>query len=749
MHPLRTRDLLAVMVGTIFSLGLPDPHWGLLSVGFFPALWYWRQPAVAWGLLGLFLASLNGVMWLDTRLPDACFAQEVTVTGQVDSLPRTEPADWGGWRVTSELRVLALSDDRCKGLRRILLSQHLDTMHLGLTMRYGALLSGSVRLKPLASQWNPGVLPDQGRWASRGLDAAATVIGPVTQSGHRSWLGTFREGLLDQWARREGQGWVVLRALLLGDTRGISSVLWADLKRLGIVHLVVISGLHIALLAGLTAQIAQLPRRLWRLPRDRGTDVLTTLTTLVVSGLYVLLIGAPLPAQRAFLMLVAAKVPQLLGWSSDNRRPLLLAMTILLVWEPKIALGASFWLSVVATWILVTGTSKGNAASGLLHIQIKMVFLMAPLTLFWFGEASWLGIVANIVMVPAVTLIMVPGGFAGALLSGPLPTLSLHFLELSVWTWDSLMGVASALLRSCDLCALVHQPLPLAGYVLAVIGAFCWSSHKQSALLAYLMAIVIALYAPPSPRDAMVTFLDVGQGLAVVIEGGGKTMVYDTGDGYPEGFSQAEKTLVPYLRSRGVTVIDVLVISHADRDHSGGLTFLADRIPINRHLGFGGEPCRNGERWRWGTTEILIVNGSGQSVSETNDNSCGFVLSVNGYRLLALGDVSADREREVVRYWRDTISSEVMLLAHHGSGSSSSHSLLKWVDPTWAVISSGRGNHFGHPHPAVLKRLSRRRGTSALTTAEAGAIRVRFAGNRYPRVTKQRNNGAPYWLKLP
>ena len=737
------------MAGILLSLALPDPHWGLMALVLLPALLHWRQVMITWALLGVVLGAINGVAWLDTRPSEACLGQPMTITGRVDTLPRTEPAQWGGWRIHAELVVLGLSEDRCRGPERVRVSQHLNATQLDQSLRYGSIVSGSMRLRSVGSQFNPGVLPDQAGWAARGVDATAIVLGPVDQMAQRHWLGNFRLRLLDEWARREGEGWAVLRALLLGDSRGVSPSLWSDLKQLGIVHLVVISGLHIALLAGFVAQITQLPRRLWRVPRDRGTDNLATVAVLVISGLYVLLIGAPLPAQRAFLMLFAAKMPNLLGWSSENLRALLLAMTVMLLWEPKIALGASFWLSAVATWILITDTSNGRPLSGLLLMQIKLVFLMAPLTLFWFGEASWLGILTNIVMVPAVTLIMVPAGFIGAVLSGLLPTFSTVFLELSVWTWEFLMPFATGLLRACEFCAMVRQPLPMAGFVLGLVSAFCWVTHRRSAVAAYLVTMALALAVPRTDAGTVVTLLDVGQGLAIVIETDGKVMLYDTGDGYPGGFSQAEKTIMPFLRSRGIGVVDVLVVSHADRDHSGGVAFLAERMPIKRHLGFAGEPCRNGERWRWATMEILLVNGSGQSATDTNDQSCGFLLSVSDYQLLVLGDMSAEQEREVVRYWRAALSSDVLVVAHHGSASSSAYALLKWVNPRWALVSAGRGNRFGHPHAAVLERLSQMRDVVALNTAFAGAIQIRFDGNHHLSVAGQRGNSTPYWLKLP
>ena len=103
----------------------------------------------------------------------------------------------------------------------------------------------------------------------------------------------------------------------------------------------------------------------------------------------------------------------------------------------------------------------------------------------------------------------------------------------------------------------------------------------------------------------------------------------------------------------------------------------------------------------------------------------------------------------MVRYWREMIAADVLLLAHHGSKSSSSHTLLKWVDPKWALVSAGRGNRFGHPHPVVLERLRRRGGVTVLNTASAGAIQIRYPPNASPIVSTQRDSATPYWLRLP
>jgi competence protein ComEC len=252
-----------------------------------------------------------------------------------------------------------------------------------------------------------------------------------------------------------------------------------------------------------------------------------------------------------------------------------------------------------------------------------------------------------------------------------------------------------------------------------------------------------------APPTHSVTVMDVGQGLSVVIHAEDRALVYDTGQGRPGGFSQAEKVLLPYLGQRGLNKIDVLLISHGDQDHSGGLDFLNGQINIGRRLGFGGEPCRNGERWRWGAIEFLVINGPGQGDEVRNDHSCGLLVRAPGFSVLIPGDVSERKEREWVRYWRDELRATVLVLGHHGSQTSTGHAFLKWVEPRAALASTGRGNPFGHPHRAVLHRLTEAGVDHRLDTARDGAILISFTDQRGPTLRGRRSQWSPYWLKLP
>jgi competence protein ComEC len=140
---------------------------------------------------------------------------------------------------------------------------------------------------------------------------------------------------------------------------------------------------------------------------------------------------------------------------------------------------------------------------------------------------------------------------------------------------------------------------------------------------------------------------------------------------------------------------------------------------------------------------VTVFNGPGDS----NDGSC--VLQVRHERLTILlaGDISATREREMIRYWREKLKADILVLAHHGSHTSTAASFLKWVDPTVAVISAGEANRFDHPRPSVVQRLEQR-GVRVMNTAREGGITV-TAGPQEIKITALRDGNIPYWLSLP
>ena len=749
MSSLKERHLAALCSGVAASLMLPEPRWGLLGLLLVPCAVHSQTRMIIAFVAGLACGATNGALWLSHQLPEACLGREVSLSGRIVTLPRERLLGTGQRRVTAQMEVAHVDDPLCASPKRVRVTQYLEASEAEQALRYNARVSGRWRFKPLASQMNPGSHPDQAHWASRGIDAAVTPMGQLSQTPVSQPIANFRSQILDGWADREGEGWAAMRALLLGDTRSMSQTVWRDLRHLGVVHVLVISGLHIGLLASLCLFLFQLPRRLVRMPGDRGGMAFASLSALMVTGCYAALVGASLPVMRAYLMLVAAQLPQLLGWTTTGRYGLLLVISAMLLWDPRILLGASFWLSAGATWLLVSTPSQSLGIRSLIAIQIKMIALMSPISLFWFSETSLLGLATNLIVVPVVTMIMVPVGLLGLMLFDVSPALSERLWWCGAELWLLLRACFDGVLACCRTWAVIAASPGILAFSLGLLALVLWGESRRYTSVALLITALFPWPGRPALADKSITLLDVGQGLSVVIHVGTRTLVYDTGYGEPEGFTQAEKVLLPYLVDRGIERIDTLLVSHADRDHSGGAQILRDHLPIKRYLGFGGESCRNGERWIWGSVEFLVINGPGHSEQDRNDGSCGLLVTAPGLSMLIPGDVSAARERQWVRYWRAELAASILVLAHHGSRTSSSHALLKWTDPEWALISAGRGNAFGHPHQEVLERVNRSERTIMLSTATSGAISISLAKGGKPELMPARGPWAPYWLKLP
>jgi competence protein ComEC len=238
----------------------------------------------------------------------------------------------------------------------------------------------------------------------------------------------------------------------------------------------------------------------------------------------------------------------------------------------------------------------------------------------------------------------------------------------------------------------------------------------------------------PAPGTLQVTLLDVGQGLAGVLRTRHHCLVYDTGPRFPSGFNTGEAVVAPYLRHQGVDEIDLLMLSHADQDHAGGMQGLLRSVPARRILSGEPaelddervEPCRRGQRWRWDGVEFAVLHPTGGTESG-NNSSCVLQVTVGATRLLWPGDAEAAVERSLVQREQGTagLRSEVLIAAHHGSASSSTAPFLAAVSPHWVLFSMGWLNRFGFPAASVQERVEAI-GARTLDTASAGAIRVQI-----------------------
>jgi competence protein ComEC len=267
--------------------------------------------------------------------------------------------------------------------------------------------------------------------------------------------------------------------------------------------------------------------------------------------------------------------------------------------------------------------------------------------------------------------------------------------------------------------------------------------------LVWLLPMFLVRPALPAPGEARVTLLDVGQGLAVVVQTAGHTLVYDTGARLSARFDAGRAVVVPYLRHAGVTRVDTLIVSHGDNDHIGGSASLLAAIPVTQVLSSvperleNAKACRNGQSWEWDGVHFAMLHPAAGSRLEGNNRSCVLRVESRFGQALLPGDIAAKAERELLLRAEEQLRADILVVPHHGSKSSSTESFLDAVRPRVALLPAGYLNRYKHPHPRVVARY-RERGIALEDSATAGAITVEL-GNRGLQLTRYRETQRRYW----
>jgi competence protein ComEC len=546
----------------------------------------------------------------------------------------------------------------------------------------------------------------------------------------------------------------VLRAVSVADKSGIDPGLWTFFQRLGINHLLVISGLHVGMVAGLGFILGRGLASCLRVAGCSGRYAAEAVA-IAMALIYTGLAGFSVATQRALFMLLCFMLASM--FSRDARGPdkLLIAAVLVIMVNPLSPLGSGFWLSfsaVAALLWLAHWYRARNGTAAVLSAHIYMGLLMLPIGGFWFGGGSWLSAPANLLMVPLVGLCVVPLSLAGvALFALEIPG-SAALWQLAAVLPGWLMEAAPGALGDRGLLS-VQASLGSALLAALALGFWVVPGSTRRKLLLGICWLPLVCPLRNSTQTPVLDVLDVGQGTAVLFRAGGRSLLYDTGGGNPAGANLAQSVVIPFLRSQGVERIDSMVVSHGDLDHSAGLATIMAEIPVAAlWLGGGqpaipgGRPCRAGVAWRWGenATFQFLSPASVEGLSD-NDASCVLSIEVGQKRLLLAGDVEEPQERQLVSYWQRALASDFLLVAHHGSKTSTSQSWLNRVAPQVAVINNAYGNHFGHPAPAVMERLQGQ-GIRVFHTAQSGALELSLGEPGQWRVTGQRQGIKPWWM---
>ena len=734
---------------------------------------------LACALLGFVWAGWRAQLRLADELPVAWEVREIQLVGLIAGLPqRFERGERFVFDVESAFPVEgpeAADAAAFKVPGRLMLSWYRSWDELDDEGEAGAVQPGerwhfTVRLKRAHGNANPHGF-DYEAWL---LERNIRATGTIRPRGDNRRLADFvwQPGyVVEHWRERIRQRFLrvlpdspyvgVLMALSMGDQRAIPNEQWQTFNRTGITHLVSISGLHVTMIAALFAALVnglwrRSGRLMLRLPAQKAAVVAGVLAAFG----YALLAGFEVPAQRTFYMLAVVALSMWSGRNFGASRTLLLALLVVLLLDPWAVLATGFWLSFGAVAVLFfVGSSRiGEAAGapgwrgalrqwGLTQWAVTLGSL--PLLLLFFQQFSLVSPLANAVAIPFVSFVITPLALIFAVL--PWPPL-LHFDH---WLMEQLMIV----LEWLAVWPVWQQPAPpLWAALVAVIGVV-WlllpRGFPARWLGVYLLLPAFFLPPPrPASGEAWVEVLDVGQGVAVLVRTAEHALLYDAGPLYSATANAGQRVVVPYLRAIGVDRLDTLVVSHRDKDHSGGVAAVQAAVPVARTLSsipeLGGELCAAGQAWEWDEVRFSILHpvdadyaeavGSAAKAKKTNNLSCVLRVATAGSSVLLTADIEVADEKALLRRDLPSLASDVLLVPHHGGRGSSSPEFIAAVNPRNVIFSAGYRNAFRHPRPEVLERYADRQ---QWRTDDSGAIRIALSDQA--KLTAWRQEARRYW----
>ena len=554
-----------------------------------------------------------------------------------------------------------------------------------------------------------------------------------------------------QQTRHTVPAWAWIAGLVFGEQDSFTPEQWQLAKQTGTLHLLVVSGLHMALVLLLLVALWKTILRLvsFCLGRSLPNLMLWQLLFLLVgSAGYLWLAGSGVALQRAWLMFALVLGLQSTRLKLNWLTAISFAMLLVVINNPLIWTGPGFSYSFSAVFaLLLFFTARQSNLVEAVYLPQWVVFIsLLPLFLWWQQPVSIMQCFANLIAIPYVSFVLLPLSLINlALPYAPVAALLEQAGDIFWWFLQELSLLPTPYITYIPLVSLLLWPIWL---VLVRRGV----SYSLTLLLSLL--VMSAYFLFPAAQKPVAMMVDVGQGQSLVFTTKEHTVVYDTGP-FMGQFDTGEAVVTPVLYKLGVKKIDNLIISHDDNDHAGGTGALLNNFPVDELS--GGQVlkalsnrinlCRHStERWQVLSNSMLLryLNVDEESwarfADSNNNRSCVVQLQWYGTRFLLTGDIGTGVEYDLIRKYGQDLASDILVLAHHGSNTSSSGVFLRTVAPQQVWISAGFNNKFGHPTEAVLQRL-KQQNIPWLNTAEEGAIVLHPSGI----IISARDNWQPPW----
>lgn len=641
-------------------------------------------------------------------------------------------------------------------------------------LRAGQKIRFPARLKPFRNFNNPGRYDYESAMNLKGLTCAAAVsdgryifpMGEGLLPLHRKLMEKIQRPIRDFFRRNlSAEENALYRAMILGERQGISHALREPFNQTGLGHVLAVSGLHIGLVAWAAFFLFK-----WGLSRSYTLSLRVNirkpaalLTCLPVLG-YVFIAGFQVSSQRAMIMVLIFLLSLVLGREKEIWSTLALAGLLILAIDPHALFSMSFQLSFSAvTGILwLTPAILGHIPApdrarqktifnglytyfiGLIAVCLSATIFLLPLVLFFFHRITLVTIPANLMVVPILGLWVIPLGLISAIVMPLSSAAAEFFLQLGAWGLNIMMGIIRfwSDLPWCSFWMIAPNLFEMLLFYTLLFFIFYLKGRtwaKTGALIVVILVMADVGYwinKVQFNNKLRVSFIDVGQANACLVElPGGEKMMID-GGGFPrDHFDVGKMVIAPFLWQSKILKIDYLVLSHPQSDHMNGLRFIAQAFHPKEFWYNGDEvgtpsfqelihiieeknikkrmpaDMTKGRKINGSNIEILHPKPDGQPMylleSETrlNNNSLVVKISFCGKSFLFPGDLESEGEKVLISNATESLRSDVLLVPHHGSRSSSSIEFLKTVRPSICVISSGHNNFFGFPHQETLQKL--------------------------------------------
>ena len=765
-----------------FLPDLPSPRiYALVSAGLFLFLCMGIKTTPILG--ALFFAWVWAVGWgiyqTNRSLPPEWEGQDLLVEGYIQDIPVEDEVRARFTYKLTQIIDAPHSEASVPVIRKIAVSWYDRPEEAKL--RPGQVWRLKLRLRRPYSFMNPGGFDYEGWMMRQKISAIGYVRGEyeLLHTRRSSWLSQARWRIFNHIRESDIQAKGFIAGLMLGERSLISRQENLILRRSGIAHLMAISGLHLSMVGGASFLLclAILSFISGYIRRINSPLPLAASIALVFIWIYAFWTGLSLPTQRAAIMFSF-----FLGAIIRKRffrlwTVYFLAMAAVLIIDPLAGIGGGFYLSFGAValvllsvkyliphikpeWLRRDGTKPLSYTFDLVIIQLVLSLGLVPLGLIFFNEFSLIGIVINLIAIPLTSFIIMPWILIAnlGLVVAPYSYSDLLLQPLGsfiAWFYSGLEFINQ---QYYGILTLPSPEIFAIGLAIIAIIILIWGIRPYNYLLA--LALFLPSIFPQQTNintgEAKINFLDVGQGLAVHVQTSNHNLIYDTGASFSSGNNMGELVIVPYLKSQGIREIDSLIISHEDKDHSGGMLGILKAIKVGElRLNFDEDlldsseiikprrvdTCYEGTKWKWDGISFSIIHPAIEAkYKNRNDYSCVLLIEAEDNSVLLAGDITAKIERKLAL----NKQVEILQVPHHGSKSSSSVKFISSIAPQNAVFSAGYRNPFRHPAREIVARYEEQGSANWITWRE-GRLSFQISRDGLKHLDSYRKTHKRYW----